>query len=86
MLSQSFVTRLIVQFINPVEQMQFNAPVMLRQVTVVTDDEGKAVYHPAYAEIPAAPSNITDDMLHHLQVQLAAIGLTVARITPDAGE
>lgn len=86
MLSQSFVTRLIVQFPNPVQQVQFNAPVILMQVTVVTDEAGNALYHPAYAEIPAAPSNITDDMLHHLQVQLAAVGLTVARIAPDAGE
>lgn len=84
MLSQTLVTRLIVQFPNPVAQTQFGAPVLLMQVTIVTDEAGNALYHPAYAEIPAAPSNISDDMLHHLQVQLAAVGLTVSRTTPDA--
>lgn len=77
---QNILVSLTVQFANPVQPPQWGAPVLLTQVGLVVDDKGNAVYQPAYSQMPAAPSDITDELLAQLQVQLAAVGLTVARL------
>lgn len=81
---QTIIISLTVQFQNPVQPPQWDAPVMLTQASLVVDAGGQPVYPPAFSQVPAASSDITDDMLAHLQVQLAAVGLTVARTADGA--
>lgn len=73
---------LTVQFPNEVQPPQWDAPVLIMQASVVTDINGQAVYQPAFTQVPAAESDITDEMLARLQHQLAAVGLTVTRTNP----
>lgn len=77
---QNILVNLTIQFNNPVQPLQWGAPVLLTQVGLVVDANGNSVYQPAYSQMPAAPDDITDEMLAQLQTQLASVGLTVARL------
>lgn len=84
---ENILVNLTVQFANPVQPPQWGAPVLLTQVGLVVDVNGNALYQPAYSQMPAAASDITDEMLAEMQKQLVAVGLTVTRLPaePEAG-
>lgn len=81
---QNFLVHMTIQFPNPVQPPQWGAPVTLTQVGLVVDEKGSPLYQPAYSQMPAAASDITDELLAQLQTQLAAVGLAVTRIA-EAG-
>lgn len=83
---QNVLMNLTIQFNNPVQPPQWGAPVLITQATLVVDAQGNALYQPAYHSQPAAAEDITDELLVALQEQLAAVGLSVARLPAvDAG-
>ena len=77
---QNILVNLTVQFPNPVQQPQWGAPVLLTQVGLVVDDKGTPLYQPAFSQMPAAPTDITEEILVELQTALEAIGLKVERV------
>jgi hypothetical protein len=83
MIRQNILVSLTVQFNNPVQPPQWSAPVCITQASVVIGPDGKSVYPPAYSQVPAAESDISDELLEKLQEQMKAVGLTVARIQND---
>lgn len=76
---QNILVNMTVQFQNPVQPPQWNAPVLLTQAALVVDSNGNSVYQPAFSQMPAAPTDITDEILVQLQAALEAIGLKVER-------
>lgn len=76
---QTFITALTVQFDNPVTALQYGAPALLTSVSVVLGVDEKPVYSPAYTVVPAAATDITEEMLAVLSAKLATLGLKVSR-------
>lgn len=80
---QNILISMTVQFPNPLHAPQWGAPVLLTQAAIVVDAEGKSLYQPAFTPMPAAASDITDELLAQLSAQMAVLGLQVGRIAPD---
>ena len=79
---QTIIANLTIQFDNPIQPPQWGAPVLITHIGVVVDEAGNALYQPAYQPMPAVAEDITDEVLTALKKQLAAVGLSVARIVP----
>ena len=77
---QTFIVGMTLQFDNPVQSAQFGAPVMLTNITIVTNAEGQTIYQPAHVTLPATPEDITDELLEAIQIKMLAIGLRVTRL------
>lgn len=75
----TFHTQLTIQLDNPVQPMQWGAPVLITSVVVVTNDAGQSIYQPTHHVQPAVDEDITDELLAALQAKLGAIGLDVTR-------
>ena len=71
----------IIQIDNNIQQPVFGAPVLISNLSVVIDDEGKPLYQPAHLQMPASPDDFTDDMLQALNNKLSQLGL---RLIKDA--
>lgn len=76
---KTFITSLVIQFKNPVQPPQYGAPVLISHVGVVVDGNGMNMYQPAYSILPAAPSDISEELLEQIGIQLAAVGLVASR-------
>lgn len=81
---QNIMISLNIQFPNPIQPPQWEAPVLITQASVVVGEDGNAVYQPAFTQVPAAKSDITDDVLAQMQVLMAALGLSVSRLEAPA--
>lgn len=75
---------LTVQFPNEVQPPQWDAPVLMMHASVVTNAAGQVAYPPAFTQVPAAESDITEEVLAVLSRQFSAIGLTLTRVKTDA--
>ena len=69
----------IIQIDNNIQQPVFGAPVLISNLSVVIDDEGKPLYQPAHLQMPASPDDFTDDMLQALNNKLSQLGLRLVK-------
>ena len=69
----------IIQIDNSIQQPVFGAPVLISNLSVVIDDEGKPLYQPAHLQMPASPDDFTDDMLQALNNKLSQLGLRLVK-------
>ena len=69
----------IIQIDNSIQQPVFGAPVLISNLSVVIDDEGKPLYQPAHLQMPASSDDFTDDMLQALNNKLSQLGLRLVK-------
>ncbi len=76
---EKFITQLVVQFANPVQPPQYDAPVLITSASMVVAANGANAYPPVYQMEPAISTDITDELLSVLNERMSAIGLQVIR-------
>lgn len=76
---QTFVINLTIQMENPLQSIQFGAPILVTNAAIVTNAEGQPMSQATQWAQPAIPDDITDEILAALQAKFATIGLEVSR-------
>lgn len=70
----------IIQIDNSMQAPAFGAPVLISNLSVVVDAEGKPLYQPAHLQMPASADDFTEDFLQALNNKLGLLGLKLSKV------
>ena len=74
------MTDIIIQIANQVQPKKYNAPILVKGVNLVVDNNGKIIYEAASMERPMAGADFGPELLQALNLQLNQLGLEVVKL------
>lgn len=73
-------TQIVIQLENQIQPPQWQAPVLIAGVNVVTNDAGQALYQPAYSQRPMSSEEFDEGNLAAINAQLGQLGLEIRKV------
>lgn len=80
------ITEVIVQISNQVQPNKYNAPVLVKGLNIVLDDQGKVIYEAAAMDRPMASLDFTPEILQALNLQFNKLGLEIKPLSENNKE